>query len=526
MPSAAGAAAALLSLSDRRGLDALARALRRRGYRIVASTGTAAAVRELGIDCDDVSDVTGFPSLADGRVKTVHPKVLAGILARRSNPVHMAELAEHGIPPFSVVAVTLYPFEERAAQGNLSEQEAVDEIDVGGFTLMRAAAKNYESVSVLIDPAQYDEFAAALEEGGPTLEQRRRWAAAAFARCTRYDEAIARHFAAQTGAPELLPDPLRLEMPRRMPLRYGENPWARAAFYSLGGTRFPEQIAGKALSYNNLLDVDSCLRLIAPLPAPVGFPPSARSGRDVYAAIVKHTVPCGVAARATASDALAAALGADPISAFGGIVACSAPIDAGAAQLLKPRFLEVVAAPGISDQARELLRPKKDLRLLVFGQDFPASLGAAAKVRSALGGVLFEYPDPAVSPDRWQAVTDVEPSNEQWRDLLFAFGVVRQVKSNAAVVIKDEVTLGICGGQTNRLAAVELACHRAGDAVKGAVLATDGFFPFADGVEAAATAGIAAVVAPSGSIRDGEVVAAARRAGIALIFTQRRYFLH
>ncbi len=280
------------------------------------------------------------------------------------------------------------------------------------------------------------------------------------------------------------------------------------------------------MSYNNLLDVDSCLRLLAPLEEPRGFPASARSSRRAVAAIVKHTVPCGLAARGSAAEALAAALGADPISAFGGIVACNAPIDEAAAALLQPRFLEVVAAPEFAPAALALLQKKKNLRLLTFERDLPTRLLTTAKVRSALGGVLVEYPDPEAQPDEWRVVGAKRPTDAQWRDLLFGFNAVRHVKSNAAVVIADEVTLGVCGGQTNRVAAVELACQRAGAAVKGAVLATDGFFPFADGIEAAARAGIAAVVAPSGSIRDAEVEAAAAAAGVALVFTSRRYFLH
>jgi phosphoribosylaminoimidazolecarboxamide formyltransferase/IMP cyclohydrolase len=264
---------------------------------------------------------------------------------------------------------------------------------------------------------------------------------------------------------------------------------------------------------------------LAPIEEPLGFP--AMTGRHaVTAAIVKHTVPCGLAARDTALDAVTASLGADPISAFGGIVACSAEVDAQTADVLASRFLEVVAAPAYSDEALDRLRQRKNLRVLQFEPDVPAALMNAVKVRSALGGVLVEYPDPQALPDAWTLMSDRYPTLSEWRDLLFGFGAVRQVKSNAAVVVKDEVTLGVCGGQTNRVAAVELACARAGEAVHGATLATDGFFPFADGLEAAARAGIAAVVAPGGSVRDAEVIAAAKSAGISLIFASRRYFLH
>lgn len=520
--------AALLSLSDRQGLDRLAAALRSRGMRLIATAGTAAAIRDLGIECEEVGDITGFPPLLGGRVKTLHPNVFAGILASRADETHVAELERFDIPAFSVVAVTLYPFERVVADGRATEADAVEHIDIGGVSLLRAAAKNYADVAVLSDPGQYDGFIAALERGGPTPAQRRDLAAAAFVRCEQYDEAIARYFAPDaapgTGDP---PATLRLSLPRDLALRYGENPWARAAFYrGAGSPPHPRQLSGKTLSYNNLLDVDSCMRLLAPVDEPLGFPAASRSRRAVQAAIVKHTVPCGYAARATAADALEAALGADPISAFGGIVACNGHVDKAAAALLHARFLEVVAAPGYDGDALALLSAKKNLRLLEFDPRLPAALVRAPKLRSALGGVLLEYPDAAAPPDAWEVVTPDEPSEGQWRDLLFAFGAVRQVKSNAAVVVKDEVTLGVCGGQTNRVAAVELACKRAGDAVKGAVLATDGFFPFADGVEAAAAAGIGAVVAPSGSIRDAEVVAAAARAKLPLVFASRRYFLH
>jgi phosphoribosylaminoimidazolecarboxamide formyltransferase / IMP cyclohydrolase len=524
VPSASNPAA-LFSLSDRNGLEPLARALAARDYRLVATSGTAAAIQAFGLACEEVGDITGYPPLLDGRVKTLHPKIMAGVLADEQSPTHAAELRAHDIASFRVVAVNLYPFERTIASPGVTEAQAIEQIDIGGVTLLRAAAKNYANVSVLTDAASFEQFVEALDRAGPTLGERRRWAGSAFARCEQYDAAIARYFAGVTGDQEL-PDTLHVDLPLASRLRYGENPWARAAFYVGRSVPFPKQLSGKTLSYNNLLDVDSCLRLLAPVDEPRGFPASARSSRRVHAAIVKHTVPSGLAARSTAQAALACALGADPVSAFGGIVACNAPIDEAAAVLLHSRFLEVVAAPAFEPAALELLKKKKNLRLLTFDRDLPADLLSTAKVRSALGGVLVEYPDPAAHPDEWKVVTLRAPTESQWRDLLFGFAAVRQVKSNAAVVIADEVTLGVCGGQTNRVAAVELACQRAGDAVKGAILATDGFFPFPDGIEAAARAGIVAVVAPSGSIRDEEVIAAARAADIALVFASRRYFLH
>ncbi len=517
--------AALLSVSDRTGRVTLAASLRSRGFALCGTSGTAGALRSAGLPCEDVGTLTGFPPLCDGRVKTLHPKVFAGILADRDRPQHLEDLEKYEIPTFDLVVVNLYPFEQTVAKAGVSESDVVEKIDIGGVTLLRAAAKNHAHVAVLVDPSQYAGYVAALERGGSTAVERREWAAAAFARCERYDAAIAAHFA-DSIEPGDLPPVLRLDLPRASSLRYGENPQSRAAFYvASGGVPQPTQLWGKTLSYNNLLDVDACLRLLAPIEEPRGFP--AMTGRrGVVAAIVKHTVPCGLAARDDALDAITASLGADPISAFGGIVACGAPIDEQTAEVLASRFLEVVAAPAFSAEALGRLQRKKNLRVLQFDEGVPAALLSAAKLRSALGGVLLEYPDPAAPPDEWTLVSDRYPSLSEWRDLLFGFGAVRQVKSNAAVVVKDEVTLGVCGGQTNRVAAVELACARAGDAVRGATLATDGFFPFADGLEAAARAGIAAVVAPGGSVRDAEVIAAAKSAGISLIFTSRRYFLH
>ncbi len=517
--------AALLSLSDRTGLEPLARTLARTGHRLIATSGTAAAIRALGLACDEVGALTGFPPLLGGRVKTLHPIIMGGLLADTQAPEHVAEMRAHGIPSISVVAVNLYPFERAVSRNGVTEMEAVEQIDIGGVTLLRAAAKNFARVSVLSDARSFEEFARAAEGAGSTLEQRRRWAAAAFARCEDYDRAIARYFNDQScSAGALAPEGgLHLDLPLAARLRYGENPWASAAFYGPTSLR---QLSGKDMSYNNLLDIDSCLRLLAPIEQPQGFPPEARSQRRVRAAIVKHTVPCGIAARDSSGEALGAALGADPISAFGGIVACDAPIALDAAQLLHARFLEVIAAPAFAPDALALLQKKKNVRLLVFDPKTPAQLLAAPKIRSALGGVLVENPDPAAQPDAWRVVNDVQPTPAQWRDLLFGFAAVRHVKSNAAVVVADELTLGVCGGQTNRVAAVDIACQRAGSGVRGATLATDGFFPFADGIEAAARAGIAAVVAPSGSIRDEEVIAAARKTGVALVFTSRRYFSH
>lgn len=513
---------ALLSTTDPTGLQDLARALAAAGYRIVATRGTAKVVRDAGVVCEEIETLTGFPEMLGGRVKTLHPHIFGGILAR-DEPGDAEELSRHGIAPVAVVVVNLYRFESAAAAA--PERQVLEEIDIGGVALLRAAAKNFERVSVLADPALYPAFIAALVRGGTTRDERRVLAAQAFSIVARYDAAIAAYFARVADSGEL-PEVLTLALPIQSRLRYGENPWATAAFYHGDSAGLPKQLGGKTLSYNNLLDVDSCLRLIAPIEEPVGFPQGALPGGRVSAAIVKHTVPCGLAAADTASDALTAALGADPISAYGGIVAVNATIDETSARILKPRFVEVVAAPAFDPSALALLATKRNLRLLSFEPSVPARLRAGMTLRSALGGVLAERPDPLAPPDEWRVMTDKKPDVAGWRDLLFAFGAVRQIKSNAAVVAHHQVTLGICGGQTNRVAAVELACRRSGNAARGAVLATDGYFPFADGIEAAIAFGVVAVVAPSGSIRDAEVVEAARRGGIVLVFASRRYFLH
>ncbi len=517
---------ALLSLSDRTALVPLATALQDFGYELVATSGTASELRAFGFNCREVEDITGFPAIIEGRVKTLHPKILGGILLQTDKPEQQHDAERFDLPVIDVVAVTLYPFETVVARAGATPQEILDQVDIGGVTLLRAAAKNYERVIVLSDPRQYEQLANALVAGGPTAAQRKQWAADAMARVARYDAAIAAYYAEPRATSEV-PPVLSLEMPLHSGLRYGENPWARAAFYrDNAGAAMPAQLSGKQLSYNNLLDVDSCLRLLAPIEAPRGYPAGAAPSQAVCAAIVKHTVPCGFAAAPTASEALASALGADPISAFGGIVATNAPLDDECAALLKPRFLEVVAAPDFSDGTLAALQTKKNLRVLRFDPALPGALRANPSLRTALGGVLWEQLDPTTPPDEWKVVTYKRPSAQQWRDLLFAYRAVRQVKSNAAVVVRDESALGVCGGQTNRVAAVELACARAGAGAGGAVLATDGFFPFADGVEAAIAAGIAAIVAPSGSIRDAEVIEAARRGGIALVFSSWRYFLH
>ncbi len=518
--------AALLSVYDRSGVVDLARELAARGVALYATGGTRAHLAAHGIEADDVGDLTGFPALFDGRVKTLHPAVFGAILKDRDNAVHRAEAERHGIPTIATVVVNLYPFEATVAHEGATLQEAIEQIDIGGVSLIRAAAKNFDHVTVLSDPAQYAPFLAALAGGGLERATRRAYATRAFERTAEYDSAIARYLEAGLLANEL-PGSLALTIPIAQPLRYGENPQDRAAFYLAREALLPEQLGGKALSYNNLLDLDATLRML--VRAPLGF-----DADDVpyetpalsRAAIVKHTVPCGVAEHVTVADAVRAALDADPVSAYGGIIAVDGDVDAAAAEHLAKFFLEIVAAPAFDDDALARLRKKKNLRIMRYRPGAPERIAAELRVRSALGGVLAEDDDPQAAPERWKVVSRRAPAPGEWRDLAFAWDVVRHVKSNGVVVLRDGVTRGICAGQTNRVSAVQIAAYRAHAFARGAACASDGFFPFADGLIAAADAGCSAVVAPSGSIRDAEVIAAADERNLALVFSTYRYFLH
>jgi phosphoribosylaminoimidazolecarboxamide formyltransferase/IMP cyclohydrolase len=521
--------AALISVYDRNGVVPLARGLRENGIPIYATGGTRAYLADHGVEAHDVGELTGYPSLFDGRVKTLHPNVFGGILKDRDDPVHRAEAARHGIPTISTVVVNLYPFEATVANEDATLREAIEQIDIGGVSLLRAAAKNFEHVTVLTEPGQYDSFVVALANGGLDRAARRRYATRAFERTAEYDSAIARYLESGLLANEL-PGSLALTIPIEQPLRYGENPQDRAAFYLAREAQLPEQLGGKALSYNNLLDLDATLRLLvrAPLALREGADsPAALSARDtVRAAIVKHTVPCGVAERPTVAGAVREALTADPVSAYGGIIAVDGAVDADAAEQLAGFFLEIVAAPAFDDAALARLRRKKNLRIMRFKAGTPERIAAELRVRSALGGVLAEDDDPQAPPERWSVVSKRQPTESEWHDLIFAWDVVRHVKSNGVVIARDGVSRGICAGQTNRVSAVQIAAHRAHQHAGGSACASDGFFPFPDGLLAAADAGCSAVIAPQGSIRDAEVIAAADERGIALVFSTYRYFLH
>ena len=526
MPNApATQRAALLSLSDKTGAAELGRSLAERGVAIYATGGTRAFLAERGVPARDVEELTGFPALFGGRVKTLHPKVFGAILYDRGDSAHVSQAGKYAIPEIVVVAVNLYPFEATVARDGTTLQEAIEQIDIGGVALLRAAAKNFEHVAVLTHPSQYEEYRRAFEADNVSAGLLRKLAIAAFERTAEYDVAIS-HYLAAAGEvlPSQLPGALALTLPLAKRLRYGTNPQERAAFYLDRVERLPEQLHGKALSYNNLLDLDAALRLLSR--APLGAQFGSEHARFVRAGVVKHAVPCGVAQRSSAAIAVREALYADAISAYGGIVAADTAIDREAALCLSEFFLEIVAAPDFDDDALGVLERRKNLRIMRFPPGLPDELAHELRLRSALGGVLAENDDPDAPAEAWRIVSRREPSAAQWHDLAFAWDVVRHVKSNGIVIVKGGTTRGICAGQTNRVSAVQIAAQRAGEHAREAACASDGFFPFADGVEAAVDGGCTAIIAPGGSIRDDEVIAAADRRGVALVFSSYRYFLH
>ena len=510
---------ALVSVSDKRGVAAFARRLHRIGFEILSTGGTARTLEENRIPVIPVSKVTGEPEILGGRVKTLHPKIHGGILADLEDPDHVTELVERGIGPIDLVCINLYPFEETVA-GGASEKEAIEQIDIGGPTMLRAAAKNFKSVIVVPSPAFYKEVLAELELGEVSLEMRRRLALAAFRRTALYDAAIADWFedleSNAVPAPEgeeQFPELLTARYEKVLPLRYGENPHQRAAYYArVGETHLlsgAEKLQGKDLSFNNLGDVDAARALLAELGGGA-------------AVIVKHASPCGAAIGETLMEAYEKALACDPVSAYGGIVALNQPVDARLAARITQVFTEVLVAPGFAPEAMEAFGAKPNTILLQAG---PLALpGLSAK--DITGGLLLQETDLIEDSSEYEVVTEKEPSPQQMSDLLFAWRVAKRVRSNAIVLAKDEATVGIGGGQTSRVDASELAVRKAAERTRGAVAASDAFFPFADGVEALAEAGITAVIQPGGSRRDEEVVAAANERRMAMVFTGRRHFLH
>ncbi|MGC5748022.1 bifunctional phosphoribosylaminoimidazolecarboxamide formyltransferase/IMP cyclohydrolase [Gluconobacter sp. NFX36] len=515
---------ALLSVSDKTGLIDLGRALAAHGAELLSTGGSARALREAGLTVKDVSEHTGFPEILDGRVKTLVPQVHGGILGRRDLPAHLSQMEEHGIAPIDLVCVNLYPFAATVASG-AGDEDCIENIDIGGPAMIRAAAKNFGHVAILTSPDQYGDFVKSLEVGGTYLSERRDYAGAAYAHTASYDGMISRWFAERAG--ELLPPVLTLSGSRDELLRYGENPHQKAAFYRDGSTRAgiatARQIQGKALSYNNLNDTDAAFEAVAEFDAPT-------------VVIVKHANPCGVASAATLEDAWIAALRCDPVSAFGGIVAVNRTLDAATAQRISSIFTEVIVAPDADERAIEILSRKKNLRLLLTG-GMPDPTAEGLAFRSVAGGFLAQSRDAGrVTEQDLKVVTKRAPSAQEMKDLLFAFRVAKHVKSNAVIYVRDNATVGIGAGQMSRVDSARIAARKSQDAAdvagetapltKGSVAASDAFFPFADGLESVVAAGAVAVIQPGGSIRDQEVIDAADAAGIAMVFTGMRHFRH
>ena len=564
---------ALLSVSDKTGITDFARALHDRGFELLSTGGTARAIQEAGLPVTKVSAVTGHAEIMDGRVKTLHPAIHGPLLARREVEGDLAALEEHGYGLIDVVAVNLYPFRETVARGDVSVGDAMEQVDIGGPTMIRAAAKNHAHVLVVVDPADYPRVLAAVEaapvaapsaapDAGSTAGQapeptagrapeptgdstfRRELAAKVFRHISGYDEAVAEFLeqaapVASVGAEELLPAALAGSWTRQEVLRYGENPDQAAALYlpagAPAGIAALEQLHGKALSYNNLLDLDGALLSLAPF---------ARSPRPAVV-IVKHTTPCGVAVGDTVAEAYRNALATDPVSAFGSIIAVNRVVDAEAAGAIRDLFVECVTAPDFLPEALDILTEKKNLRILRFPDDARDAEGAAhflanhgrvpqpLVLRGIYGGVLAQtaplLPFFGVEDDAWKVVTRRDPTAAEREDLAFAWAAVAGVKSNAILLARGGATLGIGAGQMSRVDSSRLAVWKAGEAgldLAGCALASDAFFPFRDGVDAAAAAGVKAIIQPGGSVRDEEVIAAADEHGIAMVFTGRRLFRH
>lgn len=504
---------ALLSVSDKTGIVELATVLHEAGIELISTGGTEAVLQQAGLPVKNISEVTSFPEMLDGRVKTLHPLVHGGLLGRRDLDTHVAQMKDHHIEPIDYVVVNLYPFKETIAKENTTYEEAIENIDIGGPSMLRSAAKNHASVTVVVDPSDYTLVADEVRGGGTSFETRQRLATKAFRHTAAYDALIADYLGRQIS--ETFPEQLTVTYEKVQDLRYGENPHQQAAFYKTplyDGMTLANatQLHGKELSYNNIQDTNAALEALSELTEPA-------------AVVVKHMNPCGVAVGRTISQAFERAHAADPISIFGGIVALNREVDFETADALRNIFLEIIIAPSFSEAALDRLKEKKNLRLLTLdmGQMTGMRLTAVA------GGLLVQDGDDMTLDDAsCQIVTDRRPTAAEWEDLKLAWRVVKHVKSNAIVVAKDETTIGIGAGQMNRVGAAKIAFEQAGERATGAALGSDAFFPMADTVEVAAAAGITAIIQPGGSIRDAESIEAANRHGITMVFTSVRHFKH
>jgi phosphoribosylaminoimidazolecarboxamide formyltransferase / IMP cyclohydrolase len=509
---------ALISVSDKTGIVELAQALEKGQVEIISTGGTYRTLREADIPVTSVAAVTQFPEILHGRVKTLHPQIHGALLAIRDQANHQQQLAEHGIVPFDLVIVNLYPFAQTIAKPDTTYAGALEQIDIGGPAMIRSAAKNHRFVTVIVDPADYDLLLEQLQLHGGTDEvTRQRFAAKAFSHTAAYDALISSYLNRQVGEP--FPDQLTLTYTKQQALRYGENPQQQATFYrepfaSAGNIASATQLHGKELSYNNINDADAALALLAEFTEPA-------------VVVVKHMNPCGVGIGETLEQAFQKAYEADPVSIFGGIVATNCPVDASTATKLAAIFLEIILAPAFTEEALEILKTKKNLRLLQLSDWSQQIKQPPLQLQTVGGGALVQTADLAsIRQDECQVVTQRPPSAEEWKQLLFAWKVVKHVKSNAIVIAKEARTWGIGAGQMNRVGSARIAIQQAGKGAEGAVLASDAFFPLKDTVEQAAAAGITAIIQPGGSIRDQESIAVADQHGMAMVFTGIRHFKH
>ncbi|QIZ66458.1 bifunctional phosphoribosylaminoimidazolecarboxamide formyltransferase/IMP cyclohydrolase [Geobacillus subterraneus] len=507
---------ALISVSNKEGIIPFAKQLAELGVEIISTGGTKRALEEAGVPVISISDVTGFPEILDGRVKTLHPAIHGGILAVRGDERHQAALAEHGIRPIDLVVVNLYPFQQTIAKPDVTLAEAIENIDIGGPTMVRAAAKNYADVAIVVDPADYRAVIEELKANGSIqAETRQKLAAKAFRHTAAYDAMIAEYLTNLTG--EEYPESLTVTYTKKQSLRYGENPHQSAAFYAKPlGAAFSiakaVQLHGKELSYNNINDANAAINLI-------------REFQEPAVAAIKHMNPCGVGVGATLLEAFTKAYEADPVSIFGGIIAVNREVDKETAERMHDLFLEIVIAPSFSDEALTILMKKKNIRLLTL--DFAAPDVKEKTLVAVSGGLLVQDADTYTLEDaEWNVVTKREPTEEERGQLRFAWNVVKHVKSNAIVLAKNGMTVGVGAGQMNRVGAAKIAIEQAGEQAAGAVLASDAFFPMDDTVEAAAKAGITAIIQPGGSIRDADSIRKADEYGIAMVFTGVRHFKH
>jgi phosphoribosylaminoimidazolecarboxamide formyltransferase/IMP cyclohydrolase len=512
---------AIVSVSDKTGVTDFAKGLSQLGFEIFSTGGTKKALAGAGVPVKSVSEITGFPEILNGRVKTLHPMVHGGILANRKIAAHMAELAKHNIGEINLVAVNLYPFVQTVAKEDITLDEALENIDIGGPTMIRAAAKNFPSVIVLVDPQDYQPVLEQLRQGGVDLSERKRLAQKAFQHVAVYDTAISQYLRRDMKG---FPEEMTVALKKRYGLRYGENPHQRAAFYAelaVGvametGITWAEQLGGKELSFNNILDADAAWGAVTDFAAPT-------------VAVIKHTNPCGLASHDDIAEAYRRAFSGDEVAAYGGIVAVNRPVTLAMAEAMRPVFYEIVIAPDYEPQALELLKKKRDLRILVA--ELPPGYGKAPAgyldFRRVKGGFLVQNSD-SLPEDKvdLKTATKRQPTLAEVKDLLFAWRVVKHIKSNAIVLVKDKTLLGMGAGQPSRIISAQIAIEKAGDKVVGSVLASDAMFPFPDVVEAAAKAGVTAIIQPGGSIRDEDSIKAADAHNIAMVFTGVRHFRH